>query len=216
MNRLPRKERINHNNRFFIDPRPREREREREKPGFHQFCQDLYQPSNRKIGRGCGSRFQKTKKEPRDNPVEWKHPRWLSDPANTPVYKYSQWPIWPSLFHPLTLHPSSRPTEDSSFCFFSSFRSIFSPWKRGWTIILAVNFEREHRFQIPRGCDTIKVEVASSLRLTRHLHPGSSAVNSVPRSLPIFFLLFLAGSWKNSHSFISFLIIIFAFERYIL
>lgn len=118
MNRLPRKERINHNNRFFIDPRPREREREREKPGFHQFCQDLYQPSNRKIGRGCGSRFQKTKKEPRDNPVEWKHPRWLSDPANTPVYKYSQWPIWPSLFHPLTLHPSSRPTEDSSFCFF--------------------------------------------------------------------------------------------------
>lgn len=123
MNRLPRKERINHNNRFFIDPRPRERERE--KPGFHQFCQDLYQPSNRKIGRGCGSRFQKTKKEPRDNPVEWKHPRWLSDPANTPVYKYSQWPIWPSLFHPLTLHPSSRPTEDSSFCFFSSFRSIF-------------------------------------------------------------------------------------------
>lgn len=116
-------------------------------------------------------------------------------------------------------HPSSTVSTHGGFLFlFFFFVSFYfrSPWKRGWTIILAVNFEREHRFQIPRGCDTIKVEVASSLRLTRHLHPGSSAVNSVPRSLPIFFLLFLAGREKNSHSFISFLIIIFPIERYIL
>lgn len=77
------------------------------------------------------------------------------------------------------------------------------------------------RFQIPRGCDTIKVEVASSLRLTRHLHLGSSAVNSVPRSIFFFFLLFLEESWKNSCSFISFLIIIwtiyfFKKDRYLL
>lgn len=40
-----------------------------------------------------------------------------------------------TLFIPpsIRLHPLSA--------FFSSLRSISPPWKRGWTIILAVNFE---------------------------------------------------------------------------
>lgn len=128
------------------------------------------------------------------------------------VYKYSQWPIWPSLFHP--------PSVSIPFLLFF-LRFVLFP-RRGKEV--GRLFSRWiSRFQIPRECDTIKVEVASSLRLTRHLHLRSSAVNSVPRSIFFFFffLLFLEESWKNSCSFISFLIIIwtiyfFKKDRYLL
>lgn len=110
MNRLPRKERINHNNRFFLDP---EKEREREKPGF---CQDLYQPPNRKI-EGAGS---KRRKSHGIIPLSWNE-NILVGSRILPTLRFINIPN--DLYDPLysTLHPSPSP-----FCFFF-FASFYFP-----------------------------------------------------------------------------------------